>query len=406
MPNYHKYLSDITRLTKAWKAVVSRKNKNARLTSRGIDEISLFEYKQTDIKRLCDLSKKITNKRYSPSPIKVKLIPKDKSKKEFRPICIPTIEDRIIQRALLDLIKARLNKNIDKDVNYFRIYSDEDETPVGAIQALINGIAKKKYFIFESDISKFYDSIPKKNIFELICKIVKPDSYTKKIIRKLIYFKTGNPEVLINATFPLFNIRKGVPQGNSLSPIFATIYLYKFDTILKRKYGVNYIRYVDDFIILTETKEEAKIAEKLVRKTISKFSLSLKEEKTHCQDLRKLKSGTKIKFLGLQINTEGLSPKNTSKVALNEKISDFIDIKDIHKDERYKNKLITKKKYIEEKIISWGQHYRFYHVKDLYNKLDSMIAKRTSEYGQLKKLSDIKLKPVCTQQEWTNLFKQ
>lgn len=402
-----KNLTGVGLLDNSWRSVRRGKNKKIAESSRGIDKVTLSQYEENLSNNLKGLKEKLEKKLYFPKPIKVRLVEKENTEpKEYRPICIPTVEDRIVQRALLEVGYPYLRNKIDSDVNYCgtRKNDNDSKNSRSAVKAIISSIKSGNYFIFESDISKFYDTIPKKRLFKVVCKILKPDTYVKKILRSCIYFKTGNPKLLSDFKLPLFNRIKGIPQGNALSPIFANIYLYEFDQKLKKKYGKNYIRYVDDFLIICSSKTEAAEAEKKVRQLIHKLSLKLKEAKTQQVDIRKLKSGAKINFLGLGINAESIGPKQNIK-ALNKKVHEFFNESEAIKDERYKRKELTVSQIIEEKILSWGEYYKHYHVGETFSKLDEIIKKRKEElHLNMKTLSTIKVTPIISIEEWQKLF--
>jgi len=101
----------------------------------------------------------------------------------------------------------------------------------------------KNYYILKMDISKFFDSVDKKILFS----IMKKYFHDRKLLdftHQMIF--ENNPE-------------GGLPIGNYTSQYFANIYLHELDFFIKIKKSIAYyVRYMDDFIILVQNKEEAK----------------------------------------------------------------------------------------------------------------------------------------------------
>lgn len=99
-----------------------------------------------------------------------------------------------------------------------------------------------EYYILKCDISKYFYSIDKKILFEIIARYVKDKDF---LLFTYMILYDNNPS----------NI--GIPAGNYTSQIFANIYLNELDHYIKEKLGIKYyVRYMDDFVLLLETKEK------------------------------------------------------------------------------------------------------------------------------------------------------
>lgn len=117
-----------------------------------------------------------------------------------------------------------------------------------AVDKLQRFMRKKKrenshYYILKCDIRKFFDSIDKYVLYEIIKKYMK-EKELYEFTKKLIFDQSGE---------------KGIPIGNYTSQYFANIYLNELDQFIKNQLRLEYyVRYMDDFILLLDSKEEAK----------------------------------------------------------------------------------------------------------------------------------------------------
>ena len=115
---------------------------------------------------------------------------------------------------------------------------------------------KKHYYILKCDIHKYFYSINKDILFSIMKKHIS-DKKLLEFTRLLIY---DNDNI------------KGIPIGNYTSQYFANIYLNEFDHFIKEVLRIKYyVRYMDDFIILVNTKEEAKKYKKVIIKYLKEI---------------------------------------------------------------------------------------------------------------------------------------
>jgi group II intron reverse transcriptase/maturase len=411
-------LSNASLLKKSWKAVRRKKSKEVAKFSRGIDNVTLADFGKNEKENLASLLQRLEAGKYVPQPVKINLEEKDNGK--YRPIAIPTIEDRVVQRAILELFEPYLSPIINNGVSYCGVRDEENEsvTIKNAIEKIVGHVGKGYFWIFESDIVSFYDEIPKVAMLKKLDSVIPMDKSMRNLVKQYIYYKLGNPQIFEGKKdVKIPGNTKGITQGSALSPICANLYLSDFDAVMKKVFGYRFIRYVDDFIVMCKTEDEAKIAKQLAIQEIEKAALKLspdhsdpKKTKTH---IKNLKASEKIDFLGISISRRELTPKGGIKAAR------------IHMDEilRWKNKKTDKNQYkrllirndqkldvadqMEEKISSWGEHYRYYHVEELYPELDDYIEKQTQkmrDVRSIKPLGGITLSPVISKNEWEQLF--
>lgn len=192
---------------------------------------------------------------------------------------------------------------------------------------------KKKYkeneafYILKCDISKFFYSIQKDILINIISRYVK-DADFLELTKKIIYDGTG---------------KVGIPIGNYTSQFFANIYLNELDHFVKEKLGVKYyIRYMDDFVLLLDSKEQCKeIKQKMGEFLTNKLKLQFNHKTNY------FKNRQGVTFCGYRIFIHKILLKTDSK-------------KKIYKKVKTWNKLYNKKELDLEnayvRLRSWVAH--------------------------------------------------
>lgn len=170
-------------------------------------------------------------------------------------------------------------------------------------------------FALKCDIKKFFDTIDHDVLLAILKRKIK-DNDTIWLLKQIISSFSSNCSLL--------GIEKGVPIGNLTSQLFANVYMNEFDAFIKQKLKIKYyLRYTDDFIILSEDKN---YLEKLIPQIVSflqeELRLKIHEEKTIIQ-----KTSQGIDFLGyIVFNKYKLIRTKTKKRIVkkfNAKISDY-----------------------------------------------------------------------------------
>ena len=156
------------------------------------------------------------------------------------------------------------------------------------------------YYIIKTDVSKYFDSIDKEILIKILEKKIK-DEKLMWLIKEIIY---AQPR------------KKGIEIGNYTSQIFANIYLNEVDQFIKHKLKVKYYaRYLDDSVMMVQTKQEAKEVLRQVEEFLDK-NLKLKlNDKTQ---IFKGKQG--VNFCGYKINEYRLKLRDKGKRRLKNKV--------------------------------------------------------------------------------------
>lgn len=385
----------------------------------GIDGVSIRDFKRREATFIEKISNELCDGNYTFDAIKCSL--RRKLNGKHRKISEPTVRDRVVHRAIHKVINPILFPYINTDVSYCGVKKDvdeDDETPniKSAIEKLVEHVKRKNYWIFESDIKGFFDNVPKQRMFDEIIGLL-PDSSINGLIRQIIYYRIGNEEDILRKGLELPNGVDGIAQGSSLSPLFANLYLGDFDRGMKAQYGDRFIRYVDDFIVVTATKKEAEEAQTLASKILNSKGLSLSDEADKTR-MDNLKQNGYIKFLGLRIDKNKIQPKKSIRQLIDWLTNNVLKKKDRHGKPRYqvrfiqdKNGTIVQKvsviEQMNEIIRGWGNFYRFYHSANHFKEIDLFFneyAKQNHDFKSLFLLQKLKYEPVVSEANWQSYF--
>jgi len=240
----------------------------------GIDGRSWHDYGEHLDENLEDLVKRLKTKKYKPLPAKRVYIPKND--KETRPLGLPAIEDKIVQKGIVRILEAIYEADFMDSSYGFRPKRSCHQ----ALKAVHDTIMSKPVsYIIEADIKGFFDHVSHDWMMKLLQVRIR-DSSLLLLIRR--FLKAGYME-----SGMLIRTGEGTPQGGNLSPMLANIFLhYVLDLWFVKcvKPSVDgqcyLIRYADDFVCMVQYRQSADEIERMLRERFAKFGLSLHPEKT------------------------------------------------------------------------------------------------------------------------------
>ena len=240
----------------------------------GIDKVSFEEYGRDLSENLKDLVQRLKRGKYKPKPARRVYIPKND--KEFRPLGISALENKIVERGIATILEAIYEQDFLECSYGFRPKRNAHQ----ALKQLDNQIVFQPVnHIVEADIKGFFDNVSHDLLLDFIQIRIKDKSLVKLIEKflKAGYIDEGN----------FVKSEKGTPQGSILSPILANIFLhYVLDVWFEEMVKPNVegfcelIRYADDFVCLVQYEKEAKRIEKGLQNRFNKYELELHPEKS------------------------------------------------------------------------------------------------------------------------------
>lgn len=330
----------------------------------GIDGKTWQQYGLEFAERRESLLEEFKSGRYRAPAIRRVYIPKDKQ--GWRPLGIPTIEDKILQASVRRVIEPVYEEDF-RDFSYgFRPGRSQHQ----AIDYMSGQVSfQGMHYIIDADIKDYFGSINHGILRELFDKRVK-DGVIRKMIDK--WLKAGVMEGG-KISYP----EEGTPQGGIISPILSNIYLHyvldewfseEIQPLLKGKSFI--VRWADDFIMGFTEESDAERVMKVLPKRFAKYALTLHPEKTRLIDLNSQRgeSCRSFNFLGfthylgksrkgLKVLKRKTSSKRLTRAVVN--ISKFIK----------SNRQLKLKDLIAAINIKLRGHYSYYGITFNYHSL-------------------------------------
>ena len=242
----------------------------------GVDGQSWHEYEQNLEENLQSLLDRAKSGTYRAPPVKRVYIPKAGDPTQKRPIGIPTLEDKVLQRAVVMLLGPIYEQDFVPSSHGFRPGRGAHGALADLWQRLMNTDGG---WVLEVDISKFFDTLEHKHLRELVQLRVR-DGVILRLIGKWLSAGVMEDGMISHPD-------SGSPQGGVISPLLANIYLhYVLDgwfksEVLPRMAGKAYlIRYADDFVIGFTEQSDAQRVMEVLPKRFEKYGLKLHPTKT------------------------------------------------------------------------------------------------------------------------------
>ena len=251
-----------------------KKNKGA----PGVDKMTVQEVEEWFNQYKEDLISKILNKQYKPMPVKRVYIPKPNGKQ--RPLGIPTVVDRVIQQAMLQVLNEIYEPVFSEHSYGFR----PNRSAHMAMEEVLSYLNDGYEWIIDLDIEKFFDTVNHDKLISILRERVN-DSKTLHLIRAYLQAGILDKGLVSSSTI-------GTPQGGPISVILSNIYLDKFDKELESR-NLRFARYADDCIIFVKSEMSANRVMKSVTSWLER-KLFLKVSATKTKVVRP----TKGQFLG------------------------------------------------------------------------------------------------------------
>ncbi len=240
----------------------------------GVDGETWRHYGEELEMNLQDLSERLKRGAYRAKPVRRVYIPKADGRQ--RPLGVPALEDKIVQRAAVEV----LNAIYETDFLGFSYGFRPGRSQHQALDALYTGLLTKKVnWVLDLDIKSFFDGLS----HEWLVKFVEHRIADQRVVR--LIQKWLNAGALEDGK--RIRVEEGTPQGGSASPLLANVYLhYVFDLWVhawrqKHAHGdVIVARFADDIVVGFQSKTDAERFRVELTERMQKFNLELHPEKT------------------------------------------------------------------------------------------------------------------------------
>lgn len=252
-------IADPGNLAAAWVKV------RANAGAAGVDGQSIAAFGADSRHQLAALRRRLLSaERYVPPPVRRVDIPKPDGR--TRPLGIPTVADRVVQQATVQVIGPIFEATFTPSSFGYRPNKGAQQ----AVQWVREAIRRGDRWVAEFDIVGFFDNLRHRRLLREVAKEV-DDVEVLGLIRR--WLTAG---VLTESG--LQAREAGTPQGGVISPLLANVYLHRLDVEV-REAGFRLIRYADDFVILADRRWKAEAADRLVRDILADIGLEVAEAK-------------------------------------------------------------------------------------------------------------------------------
>lgn len=249
-------------------------SKLRRSAATGIDKVSCQDYEKHLTENIENLHQRLKAQRYRATEIRRAWI--DKGGGKQRPLGISTTEDKIVQRAVADILNLIYEQDFYESSYGFRPKRNAHQALVHLRNQCMSGRIK---WILDADIQGCFDNFDHSILRELLSKRIKDRNLLRLID---LWLKAG----IIDGK-SLHRNTVGTPQGNIVSPLLCNVYLhYVLDEWVEKiirpllKGKIFIIRYADDFVIGFENEEDAIRVNKVLPKRMQRYGLTIHPEKS------------------------------------------------------------------------------------------------------------------------------
>ncbi len=242
--------------------------------SAGVDGVTYEEYEKDAAGNIQQFHQRLKDGKYQAQPLRRVYIPKEDGKQ--RPISIPSLEDKMLQKAMVKVLNAIYEQDF-LDCSYGFRPRRRPQQALDEVRRVI--CTRPTGWILEIDITSYFDTIVREQLMEMVEKRIS-DGSVLQLIRKWI--KVGVIEegrLLVSET--------GTGQGQTISPLLANIYLHYvldewFEEVVKPRLRgeAHEIRFADDAVLCFQYREDAEKVLSVLTKRFAKYGLTLHPEKT------------------------------------------------------------------------------------------------------------------------------
>jgi len=302
-------------------------------------------------------------------------VAKERKGKSARPIVISPVENRIVQRAILNVLsKVPAVEEVLGIPTSVGGIEGVDRAIALAVEAMRDGA---KWYI-RSDIPGFFTKIPKARILEFIRAIPEADEHFVKLFEAAMAVDLANAETLGKDALLFPTEEEGVAQGSALSPLIGNILLREFDRALNDR-GITCIRYIDDFLILGPSKKAVEKAFAQAKVMLAEYGMDAYDPSSHPEKAAMGEVLEGFDFLGCHVQPGLVMPSKEARTKLLKKVRQICrdgerTMKEARehgnaRGQRYAQTLVM----LDRTIKGWGDSFAFCNAEQVFQALDKKI---------------------------------
>jgi len=233
--------------------------------SPGIDGMTVDELRPWLVENWPALREQLLAGSYQPKPVREQEIPK--SGGGVRKLGIPTVLDRLIQQAVLQVLQPMFDPTFSQHSHGFR----PGRSAHDAVREAQRYIQEGRRVVVDVDLEKFFDRVCHDVLMGRLEKRI-GDKRMLRLVRR--YLEAG---IMVNGV--VMERHEGTPQGGPLSPLLANLLLDEVDKELERR-GLAFVRYADDCNVYVRSRRAGKDVLRLLRRLYGKLRLRINEAKS------------------------------------------------------------------------------------------------------------------------------
>jgi RNA-directed DNA polymerase len=342
--NLMEAICDRANLNRAYQKVLSNKG------APGIDGMPVEDLRDWLRQHRDELIAALLDGSHQPQPVRGKMIPKPGGGE--RQLGIPTVVDRLVQQAILQVLESLFDPTFSDSSYGFRPRRSAHQ----ALAAACEYVAEGRTIVVDMDLEKFFDRVNHDLLMARLAHRI-ADKRLLRIIRRFLEAGLMQDGVCLERY-------EGTPQGGPLSPLLANLLLDDLDKELERR-GHKFCRYADDCNVYVQTKAAGeRVLQSLTTFLETKLRLRVNREKSAAAHI------TERKFLGHRLlpgGTLGLAPKSLDRA------------KQRVKELTQRNRGISLEKTIGDLnsfLTGWVTYFRHARCKTILQGLDEWIRHR------------------------------
>lgn len=338
---------DAVNIGEAYRRVKSNKG------SPGVDGMTVWALPKYLAVEWPRIREELLSGTYQPSPVKQQEI--EKTDGGIRRLGIPTVLDRLIQQAILQVIQPEIDASFSSSSYGYRPRISAHD----GVRAAQRHIQSGKTWVADADISAFFDNVNQDILMDRLSKRI-PDKRLLKLIRS--YLRAG---IMVNGV--RMEREEGTPQGGPLSPLLANVLLDEVDKELEKR-GLAFCRYADDCNVYVASKRAADDAMELLKKLFTRLHLKVNESKSA------VGRPWERKFLGYSFY-EARKGKIAPYTAVKSLEKMKAKVREITNRNKGRNIHQVVKKLCDF-LIGWRRYFSLDTEKESFRKLDRWIRRR------------------------------
>jgi RNA-directed DNA polymerase len=370
-------------LHKAWRRIRANGARSKAEETRGAIE----DFERTANRNILRIQRRLREGTFEFDPQKGVL--KSKSSGGKRGIVMASVHNRIVERALLDTLQDKVEVARQAGLQHSSFGGVPDRSVPHALKFLSDAFESGHTFFVRSDISGFFDGIPRKAVLERIGRNVDDERFLN-LLDDATTVTLGNEDVLgeDRSVFPTDS--EGVAQGSPLSPLFGNILLQPFDEQFNDR-GILCARFIDDFVLLGPSEAKVRKAFNSARKYLAQHGMQCHDPFADSVSAEKAQHGRVtdgFDFLGYNCRPGLWQPSRRARKGILETVDGHLSAgrKAIEAVRKAENSFVARQRYaqslalVDRVLRGWGESFSYTTSVETMHGLDNKIDEKLERF--------------------------